>query len=251
MKIERLLKELKGENAAAKERASAKLRAAAAERPDDFQTGAAVSALTALMDFGQDWGVRQTALGILDEAAPRQAVAAVLAEFRSERREARRDAARKFTRVTESMFPALVREIKRQALPDLLAAAGGDEQWGVRAAAISVLGRLKREEALPVLVDALGCDNHWVRDEAAIALANYRAKAAPAVPRLIEALSDPTANAYAAQALGAVGAAAAAAVPFLEKAARDGDDELADSASESVAKIKAAEKRANRRKAKG
>jgi hypothetical protein len=243
VKVELLLKELKGKDAARRERAASKLRAAAAERPADFQEAGALSALTKLINFEQDWNVRQTALGILDEAAPRQAVAALLAEFRSKRRAARRDAAHKFTRVTESMFPALVREIKRQAVPDLLAAAEGDERWDVRAGAIAVLGRLKHEKALPVLIDALGCENHWVRDEAAIALAHYRAKAAPAVPRLIEALSDPTANAYAARALGNVGAAAAAAVPFLEKAARDGDDELADSASQSIAKIKAAQKR--------
>lgn len=246
MKVELLLKELKGKDAARRERAASKLRAAAAERPADFQKDEALSALTKLINFEQDWGVRQTALGILDEAAPRQAVAALLKEFRSKRRGARQEAARKFTRITESMFPALVREIKRQAVQDLLAAAEGDEQWAVRTGAIAVLGRLKQEKALPVLIDALGCENHWVRDEAAIALAHYRAKAAPAVPRLIEALNDPTANAYAAHALGTVGAAASAAVPFLEKAAREGDDELADSASQSVAKIKAAEKRANR-----
>lgn len=247
MKVELLLKELKGKDASKRERASSKLRTAAASSPADFQEAGALSALSKLINFEQDWSVRQTALGILDEAAPREAVAALLKEFRSKRKGARQEAARKFTRITESMFPALVREIKRQAVPDLLAAAaGGDEHWGVRAGAIAVLGRLKDEKALPVLIDALGCENHWVRDEAAIALANYRAKAAPAVPRLIEALSDPTANAYAAHALGTVGAAASAAVPFLEKAARDGDDELADSASEAIAKIKAAEKRRKR-----
>ena len=60
-------------------------------------------------------------------------------------------------------------------------AAEADEHWGVRANAISVLGRLKDEKALPVLIDALGASNQWVRDGAAIALAHYRAKAAPAV----------------------------------------------------------------------
>jgi len=246
LKVEALLKELKGKNPARRERAAARLREAAASSASDFQSAETVSALTELINFEQDWNVRQTALGILDEAAPRQAIAALLDEFRRERRATRQEAARKFTRVTESMFPALVREIRRQAVPDLLAAAEGDEQWSVRASAISVLGRLKHEKALPVLIDALDSENDWVRDEAAIALAHYRAKAAAAVPRLIEALNDPTADAYAAQALGAIGAQASQAVPFLERAARDGDDELADFASQSVAKIKSAQKRAKR-----
>lgn len=244
MKIELLLKELKGGNQARRARAAEKLRAAAASRPDDFQNAETLAALTRLMNFGEDWSVRQTALTVLDEAAPREAVAKLLKEFKSRSGATRQEAARKFTRITESMFPALVRELKRQAVADLLAAAADEgEQWSVRASAISVLGKLKAEEALPVIVAALGSDNHWVRDEAAIALEQYRAKAASAVPQLIEALSDPTADIYAAQALGAIGAAAISAVPFLERAARDGDEELAEYASQSAAKIKSAHKR--------
>lgn len=244
MKLELLLKELKGGNQARRASAAEKLRRAAASRPADFQNAETISALTKLINFEQDWSVRQTALAILDEAAPREAVAKLLAEFRSRSREKRQDAARKFTRITESMYPALVREIKRQAAVDLLKAASEEgEPWAIRTSAIAVLGRLKYEDALPALVAALGSENHWVRDEAAIALAGYRAKAAAAVPRLIEALSDPTADVYAAQALGAIGAAAISAVPFLERAARDGDEELAEYASQSAAKIKSAWKR--------
>ena len=244
MKIELLLKELKGRDQARRARAAEGLRAAAASSPADFRNAETVSALTRLINFGQDWSVRQTALAILDEAAPREAVAKLLAEFRSRSPAKRQEAARKFTRITESMFPALVREIKRQAVSDLLnAAAEEGGPWAVRTSAISVLGSIKHEDALPALVAALGSDSHWVRDEAAIALAHYRARAAAAVPRLIEALSDPTADAYAAQALGAIGAAAISAVPFLERAARDGDEELEEYASQSAAKIKAAWKR--------
>jgi HEAT repeat protein len=248
LKIELLLKELKGNNQARRARAAERLRAAVAEGRIDAQNAETLTTLTKLINFEQDWNVRQTVLAILDETAPRETVAKLLKELRSRSRATRQEAAHKFTRITESMFPALVREIKRQAASDLMAAAAEEgEQWAIRASAISVLGKIKHEEALPVLVSALGSENHWVRDEAAIAIANYRAKAAAAVTRLIEALRDPTADAYAAQALGAIGAAAISAVPSLERAARDGDEELAEYAAQSAAKIKSARKRVDRK----
>lgn len=244
-----LLKQLKSENDEQSERAADKLRAAALENADDFQTPKGVAALVELIDFPPNWNARQTVMFVLDRLAPTETVSILLEDLKNKNLKIRQQAVQKFAHITESMFPALIREIKRRAVPTLLDAAQ-NEDWFVSTSSIAVLGRIKSKQAVPVFIKSLDKKNGWVRDESAIALANLGAKAAAAVPRLIEALRAPTANAYAAQALGNIGAAAIEAVPALKQAAENGDDELAESAEEAVEKIIAADKRRARRLAK-
>lgn len=251
--IGELIKKLKSETIETSERAADKLKAAACENAADFQTKETISALIELSDYPPNWNVRQSALFILDEIAPQETISILLDDFKNTNKKIREEAAKKFTRITESMFPALVREIKRRAVSVLLEAAQ-DEDWFIAASSIAVLGRIKSKQAIPIFIKSLDAENDWVRDEAAIALENLGAKAAAAVPRLIEALNDPTANSYAAQALGKIGAAAIEAVPFLKEAARraeeDGDDELSGSAEEAVEKIVLLDTRRRKRLAK-
>ena len=61
----------------------------------------------------------------------------------------------------------------------------------VRVAAVDALRRLgKADKALPVLTKCLKDDNPWVRHEAALAIDELGARAAPAKEALTKALKD-------------------------------------------------------------
>ncbi len=108
------------------------------------------------------------------------------------------------------------------------------------------------KRAMPAMADALEDQNLNVRYWAAVALKNLGAEAEPAVAQLIEALkTHPEVTPglqgplryyadtrwVAAQALAAVGPAAADAVPALQKALQDENEEVRQAAAEALTNI--------------
>lgn len=95
-------------------------------------------------------------------------------------------------------------------------------EWGVRQTATDSLARIGLP-AMPALIDALRDPSADVRDRAAQALARIGPPARQAVPSLIDALNDPDwrVRRSAARALGQIGPAAEEAVPALIEVIRD------------------------------
>lgn len=102
----------------------------------------------------------------------------------------------------------------------------------------------KARPALPALIDALGDGSADVRTTAATALRSFGADAAPAVPALIRALNDRESivRLEAARTLGDVGAAAEPAVPTLIQVSKL--EFMRDAADDAVRKIQIATARA-------
>lgn len=122
----------------------------------------------------------------------------------------------------------------------------GDEHARFRAADILRGLAADAEAAIPALAEALRRDaSDHVRAQCAFALADIGSavgeRASAAVPALIEALERDAfaeARALAAHALGEIGAAAEAAIPALERATRDGDEEVRESAQQALASLR-------------
>ena len=81
-----------------------------------------------------------------------------------------------------------------------------------------------------------------VRWNAMTILGELHERAAPAVPKLVGVLDDQREHRYtrlmAAEALGRIGPKARAAVPTLERAARNGDEYVRDSAQQVLEKLR-------------
>jgi HEAT repeat protein len=89
-------------------------------------------------------------------------------------------------------------------------------EWGIRETAVDAIARIG-EPAVPVLVQSLSDPDPGVRAQAARALARMGVAAKPAVPDLVKALhdSDEGVRIAAARALGQIGPAASEALPAL------------------------------------
>jgi HEAT repeat protein len=109
-----------------------------------------------------------------------------------------------------------------------------DEDADVRSAAAHTVGALGDPRAAGPLVQALGDDDREVRGSAALALGELRAQ--EAVDPLLEVLGNrteyPSVRAYAARALGSLGAARAA--QFLVDALSSDDPWVTDSARDAL-----------------
>jgi hypothetical protein len=142
-------------------------------RPADAPFGRALA--TALLDgLAQLWGPQTATQALEDESADvRWAAARVLRYLGPE----------------EGVIPALVRAL-------------GDEDEGVRMAAVFALGDMG-PEAVPGLIQALEAEDAEVREAAATVLGEIGPEAAEAVPALIETLDDgrPSVREAAAEAL--------------------------------------------------
>jgi HEAT repeat protein len=121
----------------------------------------------------------------------------------------------------------------KEALPELRSRILGDARRAVVLAAADAMRRIEGspEPAIAALDEALRANGAEVRANAAAALGNLGAAAAPALPNLLQAARDPEA---------AVRAAVAAALP---RVARPGDAEVA-AALDALARDPAAEVRA-------
>ena len=244
--ISPLLNALQSEDSAVVEQATAQLEIYSRENAASLRAEAVLPLLIERMDYGPNWAVRQNICALLDGAVPRETIAYLTEKLASPEPRARRDAAARFGRITESLWPALVRETRKQAILALRQAAVSEE-WSIRAQIFQVLGRLRVRAALPVFIAALDDENDWVRGDALLALANLGTLSALAVPRLIRALDDTTNNHYAARALGQIGVAADSAIPHLERARKraeeTGDDELCEEAENALTRITRLRKR--------
>jgi len=96
--------------------------------------------------------------------------------------------------------------------------------WGVRETAVDAIARIG-EPAVPVLIQSLSDPDPGVRTQAARALARMTDKAKPALPALTAALNDPDEDVRiaATRALGQLGPAAAPALPELIKLLHEPD----------------------------
>ena len=241
-----LLKQLRGRDPESRSRAATALEERARETPEAFRDGPTVSLMMRLLGHSGDWGVRMCALQVLEEAAPEEAVRRVTRGLSHPDRRRRAAAARRLHQIVTSLPERMGAALRDGALPALLDAARGPDNY-VRNNALQALGQLKVDEAIPLLVDALGEENDpYLPGTAAIALADFGRKAAPALPGLVRLLDTGDA-AYAAEALGGLGAAGADAIPHLERAlagAREaGDDELVEECQEALKKLRRAAKR--------
>jgi HEAT repeat protein len=163
---------------------------------------------------------------------------------------------------TQRPLPAL--ELRRQRIYEALHALGPasvpalaralrDPHAGMRRAvlvALDVLGgdwwhfpdgraKLDIRPALPALVTALQDSDPGVRAWAAEDIGDIGAAAAAAVPRLGAMLSRPDSGSRgtACKALGAIGPAARAALPELRRALNDPSPQVRESAGEAIASI--------------
>jgi len=89
-------------------------------------------------------------------------------------------------------------------------------QWGVRETAVDAIARIGAP-AVPALIQSLSDPDPGVRTQAARALARMGDTAKPALPELIQALRDPDEGVRiaATKALGQMGPTAAPALPAL------------------------------------
>lgn len=237
-----LLKKLRSENPKTSKRAAAALEAMAVQNAGAFHQANVLPLLIEMMDFGPNWAVRQTVCRVLDKTAPKQIVARLTQDLVSDAPKTRREAVNRFGRIVETLWPALVRETKKQAMPVLLQAAAASER-GLRSQAIAILGRLRHYDAIPLLIQSLDDEDEWVRGDAAQALGAMGPKAgSAAVPDLIKALDDGATNLYAVIALGKIGAASFAALPRLKKLMETGDDEMNEEAETAIKRITRLEK---------
>jgi HEAT repeat protein len=116
-----------------------------------------------------------------------------------------------------------------------------DESAAVRVQAARSLGLVgaRAAPAVPALIDALKDADEAVRCESAAALGAVGAEPEAAVSALSELLADPSPalRAAVARALGAFGPAAEAAVPALVPLLRDHDEALRQAVAEAIGKI--------------
>jgi len=240
-----LLKQLRGRSPESRERAAVALEERARENPESFQDGPTLSLLMRLLAHSADWNVRMCALQVLEAAAPEEAVRRVVGGLTHPDRRRRAAAAGRLHQIVTSLPERMEAALRDGSRPALLEAArSADGQ--VRNNAVQALGLLQLEEGIPLLVDALvEGDDPDLPSTAAIALAHFGRKAAPALPALIRLLDTGDAV-HAAGALGGLGAAGADAVPHLERAqaaAREaGDDELEEECGEALRKLRRAAK---------
>ncbi len=131
----------------------------------------------------------------------------------------------------------LLAALRERGIPSLLACTK-DASWYVRSKIVDVLGLLKPEDpaVLEALIAALGDERDRVKESACLALAAYKAAAAPAVPALIPLLRSAV-DEYACTALRAIGPAAAAAVPVLRQRAKRADPSGRDHAEQALRAI--------------
>ena len=96
--------------------------------------------------------------------------------------------------------------------------------WSIKETAVDSLARIG-EPAVPVLIQSLSDPDPELREQAARAIARMGAIAKDAVPTLIQGLNDPqvTVRQACARALGQMGPAAAEAVPALVAVIRSPD----------------------------
>jgi HEAT repeat protein len=119
-----------------------------------------------------------------------------------------------------------------------LVAALKDKDIEVRGAAAVALGEYADASAIAPLTVALADKSEFVRAQSARALGTNGRAAAATVPLLIKLLAsdkDPNVKRHAATALGQIGERAA--LPALERAARDSDPYLSQAASEAIKMI--------------
>ena len=135
----------------------------------------------------------------------------LLREFSDGTRNARRQAGSCLARNA-----ALMNLKPAEVLPSMIAALRGREPL-LAAHAATILAHFQADAlpALPELKIALRDDERVLRDAAARAIEAIGPAASDAIPALVEALDDPTAQTVAARALGVFGPAAAAAAPKL------------------------------------
>ncbi|MBV9110710.1 MAG: HEAT repeat domain-containing protein [Gemmatimonadetes bacterium] len=243
--IPALLKQLRGRNPESRSRAAAALGERARQTPDAFRDGPTVSLLTQLLGHSGDWSVRMCALQVLEKAAPEEAVRRVVRGLSHPDRRRRAAAARRLHQIVTMLPDRMGMALRDGARPALLDAARSTDRQ-VRNNAVQALGLLKVEEAIPLMVEALAEeDDPFLPGTAAIALADFGRKAAPALPALVRLL-DTNDAAHAAGALGGLGAAGADAIPHLERAlagAREaGDDELVEECRDALGKLRRAAK---------
>ncbi len=105
-------------------------------------------------------------------------------------------------------------------------------EWGIRETAVDAIARIG-EPAVPVLVQSLSDPDPGVRAQAARALARMGVTAKPAVPDLVKALrdSDEGVQIAAARALGQIGPAASEALPALVELLRTPEEKPKSTAS--------------------
>ena len=89
-----------------------------------------------------------------------------------------------------------------EAVPLLIQALEGDEDWSVRSNAARALGWMESDasEVVPTLIQALGDESEHVRSAAADALGEFGAQAWDAIPALMELLADEYAGARSSAA---------------------------------------------------
>jgi HEAT repeat protein len=129
------------------------------------------------------------------------------------------------------------------ALPSLIVALRDDDRMlrSAAAEAIEAMGAMANE-ALPFLIAAL--DDPSAQDVAARALGAFGPKAEPAVPRLVQLLSDPKQfrgsqllRSGAALSLGQIGLKSPTVFNALHTAAQDPDRVIGDAAAAAIAML--------------
>ena len=138
--------------------------------------------------------------------------------------------------------PSGWRKVAGEVLIDPLMAAARHQNEYVRSTAVDALSYLgdeapeATEKLLPIYIAALDDASTWVQQSACLALKRLGSAAAPATEKLASLVASYV-DAYACNALGAIGPAAAAAAPALRRAARAGDSERRTAAREALDRI--------------
>jgi HEAT repeat protein len=242
-----LLSRLRSRNSDEVEKASDAIRERAESDPQAFQSSEVVSALMQLLSDQKNWTRRMAALHTLDRCCAEEAVRRILAGLRHPDRKRRSIAAGRLGAIKSYGSENLEEVIRRSGRDALLAAARDPDSTVVSSAAMGMLAKLRFAEAVPIMIEMLNDEeNPFAQGDALIALRDMGKAAAPALSRVVELLDGGNA-AYAAQALGAMGAEAVAAIPQLERvrgeAKENGDDELEEACGEALRKLKRAAKR--------
>jgi HEAT repeat protein len=241
-----LLSGLRSRSADAVDRADRVVRDRAASNPASFQPSEVVSELMQLLTH-HNWTTRMAALHVLDQCCPEEAVRRILAGLRHPDRKRRSNAAKRLGAIKSYGSDNLEKVIRKTGRDVLLTAARDQESTVVSSTAIGMLAKLGFPEVVPVMMEALQDDeNPFAQGDALIALKLLGSAAAPALPRMIELLGSSNGS-YAAQAIGAMGAAGVEAIPHLERVRADarssGDDELEEACGEALKRLKRAARR--------
>jgi HEAT repeat protein len=243
LSVPSLIKQLRGRNADASDRAASAMYDRVQSEPERFRDPALVSELMTLINH-RSYGVRGAAINALDGSSPREAATRIARGLAHPDGKRRRAAAERLQQVVNASAENILGELKDSGREALLKAAY-DENDYVRGSVLQALGTMQVAEAVPAMVDALNAESDFMQGDALLAIGKLGKRAAVAIPRLV-ALLDSSNAVYAAQALGGMGSAGAAAIAPLEKAraaAKEGDDELEETCADALKRLKRAVKK--------